>query len=236
VVAVVATTLVLAATVQGLVGLGLALVAAPVVTLLEPQLMPELMIWLGLMMPLVTLVREHHDIDWRGLGWSLPTRVLGTVIGVFLVAWFQPAGLGIAVGLMVLTSVVLTVRLVEIPVKVPTLAGAGFVSGITGTATSIGGPPMAILYQHRPPHQIRSTLGVFFVLGAGMSLTGLGIAGQLERSTFLLALSMVPALVIGFGLSRVANRHVPRHHIRTGVLLVCGLSAAVVLVRSLLTL
>jgi uncharacterized protein len=233
VVAVLATTLVFAAMVQGLVGLGLALVAAPVVTLLEPRLMPELMIWLGLMMPLVTLVREHHDIDWRGLGWSLPTRVVGTVIGVFLVAWFQPAGLGIAVGLMVLTSVVLTVRLVEIPVNVPTLVGAGFASGVTGTATSIGGPPIAILYQHHPPHQIRSTLGVFFVVGAAMSLTGLGIAGQLDRSALLLALTMVPALVAGFGLSRIANRRVPRHHIRTGVLLVSGLSAVVVLVRSL---
>jgi uncharacterized protein len=236
VVAVLATTLVLAAMVQGLVGLGLALVAAPVVTLLEPRLMPELMLWLGLMMPFVTLVREHHDIDWRGLGWSLPPRIAGTVLGVFLVAWFQPAGLGIAVGLMVLAGVVLTVRLVEIPITPRTLTGAGFVSGVTGTATSIGGPPMAIVYQHRPPHQIRSTLGVFFVVGAGMSLSGLGVAGHLDRATFLLALTLVPALVVGFGLSRIANRRVPLHHVRTGVLLVSGLSALVVLVRSLLTL
>jgi uncharacterized protein len=236
VVAVLATTLVLAATVQGLVGLGLALVAAPVVTLLEPRLMPELMLWLALMMPVVTLLREHHDIDWHGLLWSQPTRAVGTVLGVLVVAWFPPAGLGIAVGLMVLVSVVLTARLVVIPVNVRTLAGAGFLSGVTGTATSIGGPPMAILYQHRPPHQIRSTLGVFFILGAAMSLTGLGVAGQLDRSTFLLALTMVPALVVGFVLSRVAKRRVPHHHIRTGVLLVSGLSAVVLLVRSLLTL
>jgi uncharacterized protein len=236
VVAVLATTLVLAATVQGLVGLGLGLVAAPVVTLLEPQLMPELMLWLALMMPVVTLLREYHDIDWHGLLWSQPTRAAGTVLGVLVVASFPPAGLGVAVGLMVLVSVVLTARLVVIPVNVRTLAGAGFLSGVTGTATSIGGPPMAILYQHRPPHQIRSTLGVFFFLGAAMSLTGLGIAGQLDRSTFLLALTMVPALVVGFVLSRVAKRRVPHHHIRTGVLLVSGLSAVVLLVRSLLTL
>jgi hypothetical protein len=234
--AVLAATLVVAAGVQGLVGLGLALVTAPVVTLLAPELMPEFMLWLGLMMPFVTLVREHHDIDWRGLGWSLPTRIAGTVLGVLLVAWFPPAGLGIALGLMVLLSVLLTVRHVEVPVSPGTLSAAGFVSGVTGTATSIGGPPMAILYQHRPPHQIRSTLGVFFIIGAGMSLVGLGVAGELEPASFLLAVSMVPSLVVGFALSRLLDRRVPRHRIRTGVLLVSGLSAVVVLVRSLLTL
>ena len=80
--AVLAATLVVAAGVQGLVGLGLALVTAPVVTLLAPELMPEFMLWLGLTMPFVTLVREHHDIDWRGLGWSLPTRIAGTLNAV----------------------------------------------------------------------------------------------------------------------------------------------------------
>ncbi len=231
-----AITLVLAATVQGLIGLGLALVTAPVVTLLAPELMPAFMLWLGMTMPMVTLVREHHDIDWRGLGWTLPTRIVGTVIGVGLLAWFPPAGLGIAVGVMVLLSVLLTVRAVEIPVNAPTLATAGLISGVTGTTTSIGGPPMAILYQHRPPPQIRSTLGLFFVIGAALSLVGLGVVGRLEPATFLLAMTMVPALVLGFLISRVVGRRVPAHRIRVGVLVVSGLSAGVVLVRSLLLL
>ena len=133
----------------------------------------------------------------------------------------------------VLLSVLLTVRHVELPVTPATLSAAGFVSGLTGTATSIGGPPMAIVYQHHPPHQIRSTLGVFFVIGAGMSLAGLGLAGELEPAAFILAVGMVPALVLGFALSRILDRRVPRHRIRTGVLLVSGLSAVIVLARSL---
>lgn len=235
-VAVVVATLVVAAGVQGLIGLGLGLVAAPVIALVAPELMPDLMIWLAAMMPLVTLVREHHEIDWTGLGWSLPTRVLGTVVGVVLVATVPEAGLGIGVGLMVLLSVGLSVRAVEVPANARTLSAAGFVSGVAGTATSIGGPPMALLYQHRSPAQIRSTLGLYLVAGSALSLAGLGIAGALELSTALLALSLVPALVVGFALSRLLDRRVPRHHIRTGMLLLCAASAAVVLVRSLFTL
>ncbi|HLN77789.1 MAG TPA: sulfite exporter TauE/SafE family protein [Nocardioidaceae bacterium] len=231
--AVLVATLVVAAAVQGLVGLGLGLVSAPVVTLAAPQLMPQLLLWLAVIMPMVTLVREHHDIDWRGLAWSLPWRVPGTAVGVALVAWLSTQTLGLMVGAMVLLSVLLTVRAVELPVNARTLSAAGFVSGITGTTTSIGGPPMALLYQHRSPAQIRSTLAVYFIAGAGLSLTGLAVGGALEVSTFLLAMALVPALVVGFALSRFLVRRVPPHHIRPGVLLVCALSALAVVVRSL---
>jgi uncharacterized protein len=234
--AVLAATLVVAACVQGIVGLGLGLVTAPIVILLAPELMPDLMLWLALLFPFVTLLREHHQIDWPGLGWSLPARILGTGIGVLVVATFEPTLLGIPVGLMVLATVLLTSRSVALPVTPRTLSVAGFVSGITGTATSIGGPPMALLYQHRPPHQIRSTLGLYFIVGAALSLTGLGLAGALELPHLLLALSLVPALFVGFALSRLLDRRIPRHHIRTGVLLVCGLSAVAAIVRALLVL
>ena len=217
-------------------GLGLGLVSAPVVALLAPRLMPQLLLWLAVLLPMVTLLREHHDIDWRGLGWSLPARVPGTAVGVALVTSLSTAVLGIMVGAMVLLSVLLTARAVEIPVNRSTLVSGGFISGVTGTTTSIGGPPMAVLYQHRPPSQIRSTLAVYFIGGAALSLTGLGVAGALRWSTFLFALSLVPALFLGFGLSRLLVHRVPARHIRAGVLWVCGFSAVVVLARSALAL
>lgn len=227
-----AATLVVGAAVQGLVGLGLGLVAAPVTMLLEPRLMPDLLLWLGMLLPVVTLLREHRDIDWGGVGWALGARVPGTAAGVWLLALFTERELGIAVGLMVLLSVLLTARAVVVPVNRGTLVAAGLSSGIAGTATSIGGPPMALLLQHREPHQIRSTLGVYFLLGAGLSLLGLGVTGGLERSTFVLAMLAAPCLVAGFALSRALHRRVPRHHVRVGVLVVCAGSALVLLVRS----
>ncbi len=228
-----AATLVVGAAIQGLVGLGLGLVAAPVTALLEPKLMPDLLLWLALLMPMVTLVREHHQIDWRGLAWAVPARVPGTAVGVVFVGWFSVRELGIAVGLMVLASVLLTATAVRFPVNRGSLVTAGFISGVTGTTTSIGGPPMAILYQHRTAAQIRSTLAVYFLLGAGFSLVGLGVTGSLERSTFLLAMLMTPCLFLGFALSRLLKRVVPGHHVRGGVLLVCGLSSVVLLAKSL---
>ena len=70
----------LGATMQGLVGLGLNLVSAPVVTMVEPSLMPEVLLVLAVLLPFFTLMRSHEDIDWRGLGWVLSFRLPGTVL------------------------------------------------------------------------------------------------------------------------------------------------------------
>jgi uncharacterized protein len=233
VVAVLGVTFVLGALTQGLVGLGLGLVAAPFVTMLEPALMPDLMLWLAAFLPVVTLVREHDSIDWRALGWAIAARLPGTVVGAWLVTVLAATSIGVAVGAMVLVSVLLTAQAVVIPVNRRTLLVAGFASGVTGTATSIGGPPMAILLQHRPPRQIRCTLAVYFLLGASLSLLFLAVAGEVERVSLLLALGYVPCLVGGFALSRPLRRVLPAHYVRPIVLALCGASALLLLVRSL---
>ncbi len=76
-------------------------------------------------------------------------------------------------------------------------------------------------------------MAVYFVVGSAMSLAGLGIGGALEERELLLALMMVPFLVGGFWVSRWLRPRVDPGHIRYGVLAVCGLSAGVLLVKSL---
>lgn len=228
-----AVALLAGATVQSLVGLGLGLVAAPVITMVEPELMPEVMLWLAFTYPVVTLAAEREDIHWAGLGWSLPTRLVGTAVGVAAVATFSARVLGLLVAVMVLLAVLVTWLAVRPPITRGSLMTAGLVGGFSGTATSIGGPPMAILYQNQPPRQIRTTLAVYFMVGAALSLVGLAIAGQLDLREALLAAVLAPVLPVGAVLGRVLRRRLPSHQVRGVVLLVCAASATVLLVRSL---
>ena len=59
------------ATLQGVVGLGLGLIVAPVTGLVAPQLLPGLALWLAMLLPLFTLTRDWRSADWRGLCWAL---------------------------------------------------------------------------------------------------------------------------------------------------------------------
>jgi uncharacterized protein len=229
----VALALFAGATVQSLVGLGLGLVAAPVITIVQPDLMPEVMLWLACTYPVVTLATEREDIHWAGLGWSLPTRLLGTAVGVAAVATFSAQALGLLVAVMVLGAVLVTWLAVRPPITRGSLLTAGLVGGFAGTATSIGGPPMAILYQDRPPRQIRTTLAVYFMIGAALSLAGLALAGQLDPHRALLAACLAPVLPFGAALGRALRTRLPEDRVRGAVLVVCAASAAVLLVRSL---
>src|SRR4051812_33476877 len=73
------------AIVQGSVGLGIGLVAAPLVTLLFPALMPGSVLIAAAVLPLFTLTREARFADWHGLRWAFGGRLVGTPLGVWVV-------------------------------------------------------------------------------------------------------------------------------------------------------
>jgi uncharacterized membrane protein YfcA len=231
--AVIAAAVLLGSVVQSAVGLGVGLVAAPVTALLEPALMPGALLMVAVLMPCLTLVFDHHDIDWGGLLWSLPARVPGTLVGVWVVTTLTARELGIAIGVVVLVAVAVTWRAITVPINRGTLSAAGFTSGITGTATSIGGPPIAIVYQHRPAREIRTTMAVYFLVGATLSLVALLVSGDLDSEQAVAAAELLPFLAMGAVLGAVARRSIPAHVVRPAVLIVSSASALVLLVRSM---
>jgi hypothetical protein len=195
--------------------------------------MPGVLISLAFVLPCITLIHDHHDIDWHGLNWSLPSRVIGTVLGVWVVATFTESELGLFIGSMVLLAVLVTWRAVTVPINRTSLSAAGFIGGVTGTATSIGGPPFALLYQHRQPTQIRTTMAVYFLVGAAISMVGLTISGDLERHQVAVAGVLLPAVGAGALLGIPLRRILPAHVVRPAVLVVSAVSALVLIVRSL---
>lgn len=226
--------LLVGAVVQSLIGLGLALVASPVVAMLDPSLVPGTLIICSFVLPVLTLVHEHHDIDWRGLRWAFPARFIGTAIGAWLVAVASHALLGVVVGVFVLVAVALSLISWR-PSPTPLALSLGaLVSGIGGTATSIGGPPMALVYQHQRASMLRCTLAVYFIVGSLVSLATLTAIGELTWHQIGTALVLVPFVLLGFGAAVRLRRRVDVSKVRTGVLVVASVSAVILIVRSLL--
>ena len=225
--------MVLGAYVQAVVGLGLGMLGAPVVALVEPSLVPVLTLWLALLISGLNLLGEHEHVDWRSTAWSLPARVPGTVVGAWLIAEFTETQLGVVLAVMVVLAVALSIRTIDVPLNPVSLATAGFVAGATGTATSIGGPPIALLYQRTEPRVARATMSVFFFVGVILSLAGLALTGSLDREPSLLALVMSPGVVLGYVVGRHTRDRIDRGLFRRAVLVVCTLSAVILLVRSI---
>ena len=182
--------------VQSSVGFGLAVVAAPFVIVLAPDLMPGALILAVLCLPLVQLSAGPRDIDWPTLGWALAARLLLTPVGVLAVVLLSPTAIAVGVGLLILAVVALSLRTIDLRAARGSAVVAGGVSGVTGTAAAIGGPFMAMVLQHEAPTRLRSTLAVFFTAG---SILGLGA----------LAVGCGPAAPVGPGVQhrRRGGRH-----------------------------
>jgi uncharacterized protein len=219
----------LGALVQGSVGFGIALVSAPLLAIIDPRLVPVPMLLLATTHAMLTLRREYRDADWAGVGWALLGRLPGIVIGVLAVAVLPPRWFGLAVAVVVLACVALSVVRWRPRPTVPALLLAGVVSGAAGTASAIGGPPVALLYQHAPGARVRATLAAYFVAGSLLSLAGLFVGGQFSADALGAAAVMVPFLVAGFALSGPVRHLLDHGWTRPAVLAMAGLGALALL-------
>ncbi|MEO3885680.1 sulfite exporter TauE/SafE family protein [Nonomuraea sp. B5E05] len=206
-------------------GFGLGLVAVPVLTMIEPGLMPGAVQMVNLAMPLFTLASEWRRVEWRGVGFALLGRLPGSVIGALIVVYTSIYARSVFVAVMVVIAVLLTARAMSVPRTGVTLASAGFVSGITGTATGIGGPPVALVYQSAEGPQIRATLAMFFCLSALQSLGILALVGELPVQAVAAGATLVVPMALGFLASGPLRRYLDGGRARMAVLVVATASA-----------
>src|SRR5438093_2893624 len=219
---------------QGAVGFGFALFAAPLLVAVDARLVPGPVVVLSLLLNLALAHRERQALDFHGLRWAIVGGFPGAVLGALAVAALSPRALTISFATLVLAAVAVSASGRHLAPTSRTLLAAGAMSGFMNTAASIGGPPMALVYQRSSGAQLRATLAGFFVIGSCVSLAGLAAFGELAGKEALSGLVLVPALVAGLALSRPAARRLDAGHTRTAVLAVSALSAGFLLVRAAL--
>jgi len=225
---------VLGALVQSGVGLGLGVVAAPVVTLLDPALMPGSMLVAGAILPVLILAREARHTDWPGVSWALAGRIAGTAAGIWLLTAVPVQALGILVGAAVLAVIAVGSLGRELPRNRWTLLGAGVVSGTTGTATSIGGPPVALLYQREHGPRVRATLSLFLFVGNSLAIAALAVAGRMPARDIGAGLIFLGCAVIGLAAAARFRRFLDAGRIRAALLATAATSAIILIVHSLI--
>jgi uncharacterized membrane protein YfcA len=221
------------ALVHGAVGMGLGLVAAPVLLMIDPVFVPGPMLCCALFLTLLMINRERRAVDLFGLTWGIVGRLIGTAIASLLLVRLPEGATSVVAAALILAAVVLSLLGLDVEPNQGLLIGAGTVSGIMSTLASVGGPPLALLYQRQRGPRLRATLSGFFILGTVISLIGLALVGNFGLPEIKATALLLPAIVVGFLLSSPALPLLDRGYTRTAVLLVSAASSLVLLVRTL---
>ncbi len=220
------------ALVQGTIGVGFALIAAPVIAVLRPDLLPGSI--LVLMVPLNAYVawRERAHFDLGGAGWITGGRVAGTFAGVWILLAASASTLNAVIGATMIFAAIATKLAPKFAPTRTGFVGAGLMTGMTETATGIGGPPLALVYQHHAPPTLRGTIALCFLLGELFSLLVLGADGRLGPAQVREALLLAAPLALGLlGSSRMHER-ISAARLRDAVLLFAGASGLLLIVQA----
>ena len=222
------------ATAQGVVGLGLNLLAVPLIAIIDPGSVPGAFVLMGVPLSLAVALRERHEIDHAGLRWVIAMRVPGTIVGVVIVSMVSQSALLVAVGVMIVLGVVLLRFRAPSEITAGEASVAGFAAGVMGTTAAVDGPPLALLYQHHAGPRLRATLAVAFVVGSLMSAAALAIGGELTRHQIVFAIAMLPAVGLGYAISHPIARRVHSTHLRAAVLALAATAGVAAILRGLL--
>ncbi len=232
-VAVILVAVLVGATVQGGIGFGMNLVVVPVLALVEPAALPGAAVLLGLPMSITMLRHEPHHIDRRGFTWIILGRVPGTLLGAWIVTAVSALTLSAIAGGAVLVAVAISVAGMHVQIRRRSCVVAGAASGVMNTTAGIGGPPVALLYQHEEGPVVRSTLAAVFFVGTVMSIAVLARNGALPWWHVRLGLVLAPAAVVGAIVSRPLKPVLDAGWLRPAVLAFAATSALVTIVNAL---
>lgn len=221
------------AAVQGAVGFGSNLVAAPLLVLIDPRLVPGPTNLAALVLNTAVLRRERAGTDRRELELVAVGLVPGTIVGAAALSATTDRSLGLLVAGVVVVGVAITASGRRVEMTWPAVTTAGFASGFGGTAVSIGGPPIALLHQHREGPVVRATLARVFLVSSVLSIIGLAAFGRFGVDDVASAGVLVPGSLVGFAVSSPLARRLDRGHTRRAILVLSLVSAIAVVVAQL---
>jgi uncharacterized membrane protein YfcA len=220
------------ALIQSTGGIGFAMFAAPIVAIVRPDLLPGPMIVAGGVISLLIAGREFGNIDYKGAGFAIGGRIPGSIVAGLVIGLAPRSTFSVLFALLILAAVLLSVTGWRVRATPLSLATAGFGSGVMGTLTSVGAPPMGLVMQNADPPRLRATIGAFLVAGSVVSLVVLAWAGHFGWHELRLGLTLLVPIAIGFWMSKYLVHRVNARAMRYLVLGISGFSAAFLLAQN----
>jgi uncharacterized membrane protein YfcA len=223
-----------AATVQGIVGLGFAMVSVPILALIDPSFAPVPQLLMTLPLTMAMAWRERSHLSLAGVGWIVTGRLPGAVIGVGLLSVATQAILQAVIAVLVLIAVTIIATGIHVKRTPASQFGAGLLSGVSGLVASIGGPALALLYTRDEGAVVRSNLAAVFVVGLSISIIARLISGNMTWEDARVAAILFPALVAGYLTSLTVKDRWSLAGVRNGILVLSLIGSLALISRVLL--
>jgi uncharacterized membrane protein YfcA len=216
---------------QAAVGLGFALVAAPVLALVDPLFVPGPLLLAGSALAAVMAHDEREAIDRPLLSVCLAGLAAGTVIGTVALQAFAGADLQRLFGIVILLAVGISLAGVSVAANLRNLLAASAVSGVMGVMAGIHGPAISLAFQNAEPKVARAMLGGYFTVAYLLAVAALFLIGAFGLPELGRTLVLLPGVAVGLAMAPVTRRYVNRDRLRVAILAIAGVSGIILVLK-----
>ncbi|NNE70060.1 MAG: sulfite exporter TauE/SafE family protein [Rhodothermales bacterium] len=202
--------------------------------LIFPPFVPGPTLLMAFVLTIVVFLRERREVVFSEIGWGVLGRVIGAFLGAMIVGVVTQETLTVLAASLVFVGLGLVLSGLSVPISGRNVVAIATLSGFMGTTSSIGGPPMALLYSGQKGPKVRGTLSGIFIAGTLSALFALWTVGKFGWDEIVLAGLLIPSVLLGFWASRYSTRLLDRGFVKPAILMVSASAAGVILVRHFL--
>jgi len=202
----------LAAFVRSVSGFGYALIATPLLTLvIDAKSVVVMNIILGSVTNVFVLFPTRQHIDWRRAAFMSLGSVCGIPLGAYLLSRLDPSIIKLVIAAIVIPFSVLLLLGHSHRFKREALGCGvtGFMGGILGASTSLGGPPVVLflLNQGLVKETFVATLAAYFLFTGMVCIGTFSSLGMITTDLLTKVAILLPTLWLG---SYVGIKVLPR--------------------------
>ncbi len=229
-----AAIILVGATIQGLAGFGMNVLASPLLFLMEPDLVPGPIILAALFHTVLSAWRERGEINFPAVAWIFSGTIPGVVTGALAARILSDTGLALMIAIVILCAVGLMASGFTLPQTKPASTATGLAAGFSSATSAVAGPMAALYLSGLSGPQLRSTLATYFLISGTTTLCTLSLFGEFSARQFAWGLLFMPFVAVGFLASSPLRKVLDKGYVRPAVLIISSGAALTLLVRSLL--
>jgi uncharacterized membrane protein YfcA len=222
------------AALQGTVGYGLGLLAAPILVLIEPRMIPGPFMLAALALTVSMTLRERQALDPKGVGWMVAGLLPGALLGVLALTRLPQRAFSVLFGVAVLLAVLMSASGLRLPRRKSVLGAAGFIGGVMSILAGMSGPPAALVLQDEAPQRLRAMLSVFFIANSLISVAVLILVGRFGAYEIELTAVQLPGILLGYLASYRLVARLGERSLRPAILGLSALTAIIVILKQVL--
>ncbi|MAV88178.1 MAG: hypothetical protein CMM67_08020 [Rhodospirillaceae bacterium] len=186
---------------RGFAGFGTTLMMVPIFSLIMP---PVEAVFIGLSIDVIAMApmvpNAARNADWRRILPIFIGSVAATPVGVYILYIMSDDAMRIMIAILLMGSAMLMLSGWTYRGKqnLPLSFGVGFVSGTTGTAAAIGGPPIAVymLALGLTANKTRATLNTTSFIKEGISAISILYITSFEIRLLIIIIALLPFMLI----------------------------------------